>query len=456
MPHHPRRRGLSLAVTLLVLMVLSVMGLALAAQGVLNLQQIEHGTERAILVNAANGGLHELMDAIYQNTAYGRDRSARGSGTYTTSSGIVHYWWSFNPSDDGFSVNNLDTSTPRTGFGGRTVPPLSALVVVNADFVPMAQSRNPVRVGSVCSKNFRMAIATDGTISARDVRGVQGYPGNIWSNATRAPGSVTIAASSADGQVRANAPEGAIAIAGQPRGVHYYDAGRITIPDIPVQDVIASYAATATSRPYGGPATYASLGNVSASTNSQGRVDMTGDFVTQDGSRVTSVRIEPPAAGQPHVSIHVNGNLSIGGGAVLAPSIHWFVKDDMRINGSMTQLETGDSDNFLFVGGVMDFRGASASDLHLFSGKGIKQSGSSSYKGVMYVRDGYYDASGGGTSSDFQGIVLIRSIATGTGNLNAPSTNFTYDPDFLTAMERFNVSVKDESPVFTLSWWVMD
>lgn len=449
-------RGMALAVTLVVLLILSVMGLALAAQGVLNLDQIEETTERAILLNAANGGLHELMDQVYQNTAYGRDRSASGGGTYTSSRGTAYYWWTFNPADPGFSLNNLDTATAATGFGGRTVPPLSSLVVVNADFVPKERSRRPVRVAAVCSKNFRMAVAADGTIRAENVRGVSGYPGNMWSNAS-GPG-ITVSAASADGQVYANAPDGSISIAGTPSGIKYHDAGPLFIPDIPIDEVIESQSPLSLAHPHGGPATYASLGDVTLATNGQGRLDVqSGVLIGPGGARFGSgSRIDPPAEGQPHISILVNGDLTMPGNATLAPSVHLFVRDDMTVKGSTHQLPTGNSDNFLFVGGVLDLRGASSSDLHLFVGKGIKQSGSSSYQGVMYVRDGYYQASGGGASSEFRGVVLINSRTSGSGNVDAPSTNFTYDPDFLMAMERFNISIKEESPVFTLSWWVLE
>ena len=65
----------------------------------------------------------------------------------------------------GYCVNNLGSASTRTGFQGQTVPPLTGLLVVNADWVPRNLSTKPVRISAIASKKFRFAVATDGVLS---------------------------------------------------------------------------------------------------------------------------------------------------------------------------------------------------------------------------------------------------------------------------------------------------
>lgn len=455
-----RRRGLSLAMVMICLLILSVLGLAVGAIGVQNLQQIRRTAEKTILLQAANGGLCELMDRLYNNPAMGfevSDSSQDGEGTFQTSAGTVYYWWTFNRSGPAaYCYNNMGSATTRTGWRGMVVPPVSALLLVNADTVPKARSTKPVRLAAVASKKFRFAVASDGAMSVRNIEGVTGFPGSVWSNET---GTNTVQATSIDGQVFVNSTEGAIKVQASPAGVPYYGSGTTPIPDIPIDQVVLSHDPEATSHPYGGPATLYSDGNVTIKFLS------TGDFSVVSGNlsgpngatfNASSGLVRPPPPGQPDLNIFIGGELRVQGGALLAPRMHFFVDGDMTVGGSLSQLPTtGLQDNFLFVDGSLTFNGGQASNLNLFVAGDLRQNGSANYKGVMYVKEGDFTVSGGGTGSNYEGAVIVKGTGT-EGDLSANSANFEYNPATLDAMSRYSVDVSENSPVYTLSWWILN
>lgn len=454
----PRRRGLSLAVTLVVLLVLSVLAVSLGAMGSQNLKQIRQTGEQTALLHGANGGLHELMDRLYQQPSYGydvADHSCDGSGTYMTSVGPVFYWWTFNRSGpSAYCYNNLGSATQQTGWNGKVVPPLTAWLVVSADLVPKEFSREPLRLAAVASKKFRFAVGTDGTLDARNIRGVAGFPGSVWSNAT-GDGNL-ISATSIDGQVFTTGDADNIHVTGNPPGIPYYDNARTPMPNIPVGDIIRSYDPAATEHRYGGPASYHSTGDLELEFSSSGVMTVKSGTVrrTSDGSTVPV--IHPPTAGDPEVTLFVDGDLETGGGVTMAPRVHFFVEDDMTVRGALNQLPvSGVEDNFLFVGDDLTFNGGQASNMNLFVGGDIRQNGSATYNGVIYVQNGDFRISGGGTGSNYTGAVLVRGGDIENGDLEANSANFTYNPDYLVAMERFHFSISENTPVYALSWFIL-
>lgn len=453
----PRSRGLSLAVTLVVLLVLSVLAVSLGAMGIQNLSQIREAGEQAALLHAANGGLHELMDRLYGQPSYGNgvtDGSADGGGTFMTSSGPAFYWWTFDRTPpNAHCSNNLGSASPRTGWAGRIVPPLTCYLIVNADFVPRALSREPLRLAAIASKKFRFAVGTDGTLDARNIRGVSGFPGSVWSNATGTGDLIT--ATSIDGQVFTTGTEDSIDVNGSPQGIPYYENARNPMPDIPVGDIVESHDPAGSSHPYGGPADFYATGDLLIATSPDGSFEVKSGtlFRTRGGGTVT--RVTPPPAGQEY-SFHIAGDLDTQGGATLAARMHFFVRGSMTVGGSLDQLPvTGVEDNFLFVGGDLTFNGGQASNLNLFVGGDVRQNGSATYNGVIYIQDGDFRISGGGTGSNYTGAVLVRGGSLDNGDLQANSANFTYNPDYLVAMERYHFSISENTPVYALSWFIL-
>lgn len=454
----PRRRGLSLAVTLVVLLVLSVLAVSLGAMGSQNLKQIRQTGEQTALLHGANGGLHELMDRLYQQPTYGyevTDNSCDGNGTYMTSVGPVFYWWTFHRGGtSAYCYNNLGSATQQTGWNGRAVPPLTAWLVVSADLVPKELSREPLRLAAIASKKFRFAVGTDGTLDARNIRGVAGFPGSVWSNASGDGNLIT--ATSVDGQVFTTGDADNIQVNGNPPGIPYYDNARNPMPNIPVPSIIQSYNPAAAQHPYGGPATHYSDGDVEIEFSSSGVMSIKSGNVkrTSDGASVPV--IHPPSTGDPEVSLFVHGDMETTGGTTLAARVNFFVEDDMVVRGSLSQLPvTGVEDNFLFVGDDLTFNGGQASNINLFVGGDVRQNGSATYNGVIYVRNGDFRISGGGTGSNYTGAVLVRGGDIENGDLEANSANFTYNPDYLVAMERFNFSISENTPVYALSWFIL-
>lgn len=452
-----RKRGISLAVTMVVLMIFSVLGLAVGALGVTNLNQIRESERSATLLHAANGGLNELMDRLYRQPTYGQgvtDSSANGGGTYLTSSGIAYYWWTFQTtSTGGYCVNNLGSASMKKGSGGALVPPLTAALMVNADWVPRELSRKPLTLAAIASKKFRFALATDGELEARNIKGISGYPGSVWSNAT---GSSTIQATSIDGQAFANSSEGAIKVSGSPAGVPYYNSGRNPIPDIPIPDVIRSQSQLELNHPYGGPAFFQATGPIEFETTPEGILQVKSGTVYNDRGKGQLVnQIMPPPPGQPDYEIFVPGSVIFRGGATIPPRVHLFVQGDITVGGNLTQLPgTWPDDNFFWATGLIRYNGAQGSNIHMFAGTGVRQNGSAQYSGIVYVRNGDFEIQGGGTGSNYQGAVIVKG-GMSDGDLEANTANFTYNPDYVTAMERFNVSFSENTPVYALCWWIV-
>lgn len=465
-----RKRGISLAITLMTLVILTVIATAIGALGVSNLGQIRESSRKAAILHGANGGLNELMDLMYQDLTYGGSpgsSSVTGEGTYNSSIGTIYYWWSFNPgTGKGQSVNNLTTAVPTVNAGGIRVPPLTALLIVNADTVPRRDSTRPMRVAAIGSKSFRMAVAVDGTANVREINAATGYPGGIWSNADE---QRTVSATSVDGLVFSGGGSGSVSVSSLPTGVHHFDADRLQLPDIPVQDVIESADPRSSDHPYAQPATYAaySTGGSNAVLTLQtdnngvwriaGMQNVQGNVLYKSDGTTLGIggSINPPATGQPHLSLFVDGDLRFNGGATIAPRMHLFVEDDFDVSGSLSQLPTsGTQDNFFFVGDDIGYSGSNGSNINMLAGGDIVQNGSSNYKGLFYTREGSFRITGGGTVSNFEGVTVIRKGDSGSGNLDAASANFKYNPAYLEALKRYNVSVNEETPVYAISWWI--
>jgi hypothetical protein len=64
---------------LIVLVLIMMMGTTLVYLGTHNLNQIRTSGRQTTLRHAADGGLHELLDTLYQNPDYGQDQTASSS-----------------------------------------------------------------------------------------------------------------------------------------------------------------------------------------------------------------------------------------------------------------------------------------------------------------------------------------------------------------------------------------
>lgn len=475
---HQRPNGYAIGIVLIVLVLIMMMGGALVYLGTHNLDQIRTSERQTALRHTADGGLHEMLDLLYQDSEYGQDQTASSSGVFSSSQGATRYSWTFDPSSaTPWSTNNLEGDSAVTGYGGRTVPPGCALLFVSAEF-DGASNQAPVVVGSVTTNRFPYAVASDGVIELDDVSSIIPGQGHLLSN--KVGGLPNIKAGLVEGMTFSRDGLGSILVQAN-SGPKNFNQPEMELPDLPIQDIIASWstAGFAGAHPYGGAADYQFSGNVTASSKKNGEL-------TIDG-----VDITPPA------TIYVQGNLKVNGGMSLLKGIHFFCTGDFTVNGSLEQITLAEpfpvalyhgrrslvsrkwvsptptptpspspspppgpgpfpgpvlspDSNFIFSGGQVRFNGASSQSIHILCVDGIRQNGSSNMKGLFYVRNGDFDVNG---NSQFTGVVITRSGSVTTdGNVEAKNTDVTYDPSVLLALHDLNLEVKGRAR--TLSWWI--
>lgn len=465
------RRGFALGLVLLVLVILAVLGLGLGALGASNLAQIRHAGEMTGLVHAANGGLHELMDVLYGNPSYGTARTEEGSGSYSSSHGLTQYSWTFDPGGgEAWCTNNLDGFAPVTGYSGRSVPPGMALLVVSAT----GDGAKTATVAALATNRYPYAIASDGTIEIADVDSVIPGHGHVRSNFSG--GSPNVEADVVDGMTFSRDGPGSIQVSAG-SGPEVYDEPPIGLPDLPILDILASWSAAGLggSHPYGGPAAWQYAGDVTASTDGSGNLDIGSDHIV------------PPA------TIYVDGDFRVDGGASIARGIHVFCTGDFRVNGALNQVglapgvlaagerrrlsrgpggspspaaspaaspsvapspgagpAVGPETNFIVAGDDILFNGGSAQEIHLIAMGGIRQNGASTMRGFFYVRNGDFDLNG---SHSVSGVVITRSGSV-QGDVEAGNADVTYDPAVLDSLGGLQVTILGK--VRTTSWWLED
>ncbi len=441
-----KSRGIALAMTLVVILVISVVAAAIVLLGVSNQAQIGQNQQETLLLHIADGGVHELMAAIYEDPDYKSD----GSGQYTTNLVNANYWWTFNNSSSGpWCVNNMNGATTVNGpspAGGTPVqvPPGTAFVVVSAS-AGGVNGPAPVRVASIVTSVYPYGMASDGKILINSFRGASA-PGSIRSNLVGGNPNIDIR-TTLSGTAISRDGDGSITGTG---GTKLFNQPPVTIPDIPISQIVGSWASGG---PYGGPATYR--------VNSGKNVDFSGNPPNKIILGPPENRtIDAPAPGE-EVTIYVDGNLTLQH-STLPKGVHLFVKGSLTTNG---QLETVNSafhepgpsaeidpnSNYIFVGGGVTTNGASGPNLMLFSTSGIRYNGNTTgLTGFMYVRNGDITLNGKGT---FQGIALARTSPGSTnGNVTARNSEIIFDPTKLPKMVTFGVNIP--TPMRALSWWV--
>jgi len=419
-----RSQGLTLALVLQVLAVLAVTATALAALGILNLRQVRQSQEKSVLVHTASGGVDEVISTLSTTLNYGSTANPKPGvteGSYPETLPWARYFFSFDASQPHFSVNNLEGLTQTNGSDGLAVPSYTALTQVTAGRDP----NGPVRMASILGRIWPYAIAAQGDINVARVDTVGPDPALRSNDST---GTITIEAESLNGSAYSSRGYGSIAVTGEPKGRQNFDQPPITLPDVPIDTIIANYAVNATHKFNG---------------------DQTGSSSSSGTLTIGGVVITPPPAGQER-TIYVNGDLRFIGGLTVPRGVHFFVTGEFLVNGGggFEQLPNNPAasheDNFIFANTIR-MNGGMAQNLYLFAEEGIDQNGSSEYFGVTYVRDGTVSMSG---TSEIGGVVITRN-----GEMIAPNTDVTYDPRVLPPAERFGVQLMAQSKLRRVAWW---
>lgn len=419
-----QRKGLTLALVLQVLAVLAVTAMGLAALGIANLRQVRQSQEKSVLTHTAAGGVDEVINVLSTTLNYGSTANPKPGtteGSYPETLPWARFFYSFDPSQAHFSVNNLEGLTQTTGSDGLAVPSYTALAQVTAG----RDANGDVRMAAILARIWPYAIAAEGDIDVGHV-GTVGPDPALRSN--EETGTITISADSLNGSAYSSRGYGSISVSGEPKGRQNFDQPPITLPDVPIDTILANYAVNATHK---------FNGNQTGSSSNNGTLTIGGVVIT------------PPPAGQER-TIYVNGDLRFNGGLTVPRGVHFFVTGEFLVNGGggFQQLANNPAaaheDNFIFANTIR-FNGGTAQNLYLFAEEEIDQNGSSEYYGVTYVRDGTVSMSG---SSELGGVVITRN-----GEMVAPNTDITYDPRVLPAAERFGVQLMAQSKLRRVAWW---
>lgn len=503
-PLHRARRsdaGFAMGMVLLILVLLTVMGLALGFVGATNLTQMQHTTRQVGLLHSANGGVHELMDTLYGNSAYGLAGNEAATGLYSSTGGVTRYSWTFDPSSGKpYCTNNLDGLTAVTGHGGREVPAGCALLFVTAETESPTGDLDRATVAALATNRYPYAIASDGIVNVADVSSLVEGQGHIRSNLVG--GSPNIEAQVVDGMTFSRDGAGSIEVE-EGSGPENYDQPPTPLPDIPIAEILASWSAAGVggAHPWGGPAMYQFDNTVVATTDDAGHLD------------IGTTHIEPPA------TLYVEGHFLVNGGAEVAKGIHIFCTGNFRVNGSLVQVAldparrslaargkddnngngndhkpsptvtpsptatvepspspvatsspspspspspvgipspspspagpaVSPSTNFVVSGDEIRFNGGSAQSINLLAMNGIRQNGASNLHGFFYVRNGDFDLNG---SHLVTGVIITRSGSV-QGDVKAGNANVVYDPHALWALSGLELKIK--GTMRAMSWWV--
>lgn len=430
----PRRRqpvrGIAVAVILLILLILAVLGAAVARLGIVNLHQVTYAQTRTILVHMANGGLNELMNRM-DTDSHTSSLTGVTTGTLTTRLTRAQYWWTFDHGARPYCTDNLASDTPTTGFGGMIVPAHTALLIVSAGKDGAGHPKDSVRVAAIVSDQFPYAVLAQGTITAANLSGWNGLMGNARNN------SAGITLESSTGHLLTTGGPGSVQVSGWPKGIVHYNQPVFPVPDFDLASVVAAQKPTAN---------YVFSGNQTASSDGAG--DLT----------IGSTTIAAPPSGTT-VSIVVDGSLRFNGGAKLAQGLRLFVAGDFRVNGRLTQDAGNNPDSFIVASGAVTLNGVSATGgLNILAGTSIRQNGGgqpSSFDGLLYVEKGSGTAFVSNGSATWQGSLIVRGADGATASVDAPNSDFIYDPRALRALGELGLSFSEAQRLTVISWWVL-
>lgn len=425
-----RRRGITIAVVLVILLVLAVLGTAVSSLGILSLYQVKHTQTKTILLHMANGGLHELMDRINNDPGVTAPTLGTSVGTLATRLTEAEYWWTFETGSHPFCTDNLAGDTAMVGYGGITVPPHTALLIINADDRGATTPRGPTRIAALVTDRFPYVVLAEGGIEAEDLSGLDGLMGNARTN------SSNIVLESSNGHLISSGDAGDIQVSGFPKGIVHANAPAFPIPDFELADVIEAQKAGAD---------YVFSGSQSASTTGNGTL------------KIGAQTIPRPAPGTT-TTVVVEGSLTFNGSPDLPQGIRLFVEGNFRANGTLSHLAGDNPDSFIVATGQIRFNGVSSSShLHLFAGTSVVQNGGgnkpSEFLGLIYIEEGSGPSFISNGSADWNGSLIVRG---NDASVDAANSDFTFDPSALRALDELGLSLSTVERLTILSWWVLE
>jgi hypothetical protein len=235
------RRGFALAVSLLVLAIVSVMTLSLTQSNRSSSQLGRVHSGQLTAEQSADAGLARLMRTIELEPTYGRLKPDEESGDIV--SGQPSWEWTFDKSDAAgtFSVNNIDG-----GLGdpyqhptlGVEVPRRTCLLVVTAwpgrGMADRANFGRPVTVAALARPTLLQAATARGRVVLGEVTAVPGATAKVYSNENRVGVASIVARRMEGGEAYSRLArwQSPIVVAQRPRPKRFYRQPPIALPNV--------------------------------------------------------------------------------------------------------------------------------------------------------------------------------------------------------------------------------
>ncbi|MFH0803451.1 MAG: hypothetical protein V2A78_13845 [bacterium] len=374
------RRGLALVTTLMILFILAVIGFAICAIAVQNINLVSGYRNSSSAYYVARAGINEAFSRIDNDNSYGT--SSAGSFTETLSNS-ESYTVNF-VSGSFYSVNNLAGSGSVTDGSGDSLPKKFVSVISSATV--RGRTVRLKAIGRLGYPGGDYAIFTDDTLSGANITG------DVRNNYNG--GGVGISLTTIMGTAMTMAAYGSISIS-NPGGSQVYGANRYPVPDLQVASTVLGAAGS-------------------------------------NGVHVyTPATLPDPIDGATDPIIYVNGNVTAGGGGLtIRNGATLFINGSLTINGRL-QLDTTatPSRNAIFCTGNFRANGSSGSDsCSILTGGTIRFNGSADLRGFMYC-NGFFDQNG---NSSYIGNIMVRN-----GGFSGGNTSVVYDPQYMENLGQF-------------------
>ncbi len=381
------RGGLALLTTLMILFILSVIGFAICAIGVQNLNLVGGYRNSSTAYYAARAGINEAFYRLDSDNSYGTSSAHSFSETLSNNES---YTVNF-VSGPFYSVNNMAGSSGVPDGSGDTVP--KKFVSVISSSTVRGRTVHLKAIGRLAFPGGDYAIFTDDVLNAANITG--DVRNNYNSN------GVGMTLNSITGTATTMAAEGSISISTAGSSC-VYGASNYPVPDLGIPGIVAAGASKPGVTVYT-PATFP-------------------DSI--DGS-VTPF-------------VYVNGNvtahkLDITNGAIV------FINGALTINGQLTYT-TGRSAVFCST----NFRanGSSGTDsCSILTGGTIRFNGAATLRGFMYC-NGLYDQNG---NSSYRGNIMVRN-----GGFSGSGTSVVYDPQYMEGLGQYFPSDQVHMRILTM------
>lgn len=430
------KRGIALAVTLMLLSILLIIGIAIGVLGVQNLHLAKSGSNIASAIQVAEGGIEKIRNTVEANTAYGT-AGEDFSEVLPTSGG--RYWGSFSSSftpSSLRSVNNLASSVPYLRSDGSIVPPYSFDIIVQAR-ASGTQGPRDITIGAIYTNRWEQAVATSGNFQSTGGLAIKGASTLSVAN------DVLTGNSNGDipGNLLANGTGNSVSI-----GSGYTITGIVTTPGtvnpsslpkesgtLPIPNITwAFYTPPSSNSTYQAvtSGSYSSLSfpQIAGKTEifSNGDLTVTGGLTLND------------------VTLSVNGNLNVSGGLNLVNS-KIYVNGNLLVNGGIgngSSNSTGSifvcgSGNTTTIKGAVNFNASNTTGVAIYSQGDISLSGGAFIQGILYSH-GNIESKGG---AKLIGLAIANGNTTTEVEVTG-GTNFIYCPVYLQALNQMTTNQK--------------